>query len=533
MKHRSTDYSIFDFRSNDGELSHLRTPKIAPVPIHVEFDGLSAQDIFGSKQANGYTYDDLILLPGHIDFGTSDVNLTTHFSRRIALKIPFVSSPMDTVTENKMAIQIALHGGIGVIHYNMTIEDQATEVRTVKRFENARITDPQVLSPNNCVADVDAIKLKHGFSGVPITEDGNMGSKLVGIVTNRDIDFLADRSRKLSEVMTTDLITVESEKTLKEMNKVLVESKKAKLPVVDHSYNLVGLLSRRDLLLNRDFPNATKDKFKRLRVAAAVGTRPHDKERVKALVEENVDCIVIDSSQGDSVYQLEMVKWIKEMYPKVDVIGGNVVTMRQASSLIKCGIDGLRVGMGIGSICTTQTVTAVGRAQASAVYHVSRYARQFQVPVIADGGIRNTGQITKALCLGASTVMMGSLLAGTSEAPGEYFFQDGIRLKRYRGMGSLEAMRKGSKDRYFVKGPVSVAQGVSGAVQDKGSLRHYIPYLLQGVKHGFQDAGVNSIRKMLQHQQDGLIRFEVRSPAAQREASVHSLHSYKKGAFGF
>jgi len=527
------DYSLLDFRSTNRRLSPQTTPKITPVAIHVEFDGLSAQDIFGSKEAAGYSYDDLILLPGHIDFSTSDVNLTTHFSRRIALKIPFVSSPMDTVTEHRMAIQMALHGGIGVIHYNMSIEDQAKEVRTVKRFENGRITDPQVLSPNNCVADVDAIKQKLGFSGVPITEDGNMGSKLVGIVTNRDIDFLEDRSRKLSEVMTKDLITVQSEKSLKEMNKVLMESKKAKLPVVDDLYSLVGLLSRRDLLLNRDFPNATKDKYKRLRVGAAVGTRPRDKKRVMALVTENVDCIVIDSSQGDSVYQLEMVKWVKQKFPKVDVIGGNVVTMRQASNLIKCGVDGLRVGMGIGSICTTQTVTAVGRAQASAVYHVSRYARQFQVPVIADGGIRNTGQITKALCLGASTVMMGSLLAGTSESPGEYFFQDGIRLKRYRGMGSLEAMNDGSKDRYFVKGRVSVAQGVSGAVQDKGSLRHYIPYLIQGVKHGFQDAGVDSITKMLSQQQDGLIRFEVRSPAAQREASVHSLHSYKKGAFGF
>jgi len=269
-----------------------------------------------------------------------------------------------------------------------------------------------------------------------------------------------------------------------------------------------------------------------LRVAAAIGTRQVDKERVQALVAEKVDCLVIDSSQGDSTYQIDMVKWIKQNFPKVDVIGGNVVTMRQASNLIKSGVDGLRVGMGIGSICTTQTVTAVGRAQASAVYHVSRYARQFQVPVIADGGIRNTGQITKALCLGASTVMMGSMLAGTTESPGEYFYQNGVRLKRYRGMGSLEAMKVGSKDRYFVQGSIAVAQGVSGAVQDKGSLRVYIPYLIQGIKHGFQDAGVHSIREMLRQQQDGLIRFEVRSPAAQKEAAIHSLHSYKKGTFG-
>jgi len=505
---------------------------VLSVPIHVEFDGLSAQDIFGGKQSLGFTYDDLILLPGHISFPTSEVSLTSHFSRNIVVKIPFVSSPMDTVTEHQMAIGMALHGGMGVIHHNMSIEAQALEVRRVKRYENGRITQPQVLSPNHKVSDVDAIKAKFGFTGVPITEDGRMGSKLVGIVTNRDIDFSVDRSQKLSEVMTTDLVTTETNRSLEEMNEVLIKSKKAKLPVVDRNYNLVGLLSRRDLLLNRDFPQATKDQKKRLRVAASCGTRPVDKERVKALVTEDVDCLVIDSSQGDSIYQIEMVKWIKQNFPYTDVIGGNVVTMRQAANLIKSGVDGLRVGMGVGSICTTQTVTAVGRPQASAVYHVARYARQFQVPIVADGGIRNTGHITKALCLGASTVMMGSMLAGTAESPGEYFFQDGIRLKRYRGMGSLEAMKKGSKDRYFVKTNVAVAQGVSGSVQDKGSLRDYVPYLIQGVKHGFQDAGVASLFDMLQHQQDGLIRFEIRSPAAQNEAGIHSLHSWKKGRFG-
>jgi len=502
------------------------------VPIHVEFDALSAQDIFGGKNSIGYTYDDLILLPGHISFPTSDVTLSSYFSRHIVVKIPFVSSPMDTVTEHKMAIHLALHGGMGVIHHNMSIETQAMEVRKVKRYENGRITDPQVLSPDHRVWDVDLIKKKYGFTGVPITVDGKMGSRLVGIVTNRDIDFLVNREQKLSEVMTTDLVTAANNKSLEEMNDILIKSKKAKLPVVDENNNLVGLLSRRDLLLNRDFPLATKDKWKRLRVAASCGTREIDKDRVRALVAEEVDCIVIDSSQGDSTYQIDMVKWIKRNFQNTDVIGGNVVTMRQAANLIKSGVDGLRVGMGVGSICTTQTVTAVGRPQASAVYHVARYARQFQVPVVADGGIRNTGHITKALCLGASTVMMGSMLAGTTESPGEYYFQDGIRLKRYRGMGSLEAMSKGSADRYFVKGKVSVAQGVSGSVQDKGSLRDYIPYLIQGVKHGFQDAGVASLFEMLQHQQDGLIRFEVRSPASQKEAEIHSLHSWKKGRFG-
>jgi len=529
IEHVGTPFQV-DEKSSPA--SSVQPQVVLPVPIHVEFDGLSAQDIFGGKQARGYTYDDLILLPGHISFPTSKVSLTSHFSRNIVVKTPFVSSPMDTVTEHMMAIHMALHGGMGVIHHNMSIEQQATEVRKVKRYENGRITDPQVMCPNNRVSDVDEIKAKFGFTGVPVTVDGKMGSKLVGIVTNRDIDFLEDRSQLLSEVMTTNPITTVSNKSLEEMNDILIKSKKAKLPVVDENHNLVALLSRRDLLLNRDFPQATKDKNKSLRVAASVGTRAIDKQRVKALVDEDVDCIVIDSSQGDSIYQIEMVKWIKQNFPGTDVIGGNVVTMRQAASLIKSGVDGLRVGMGIGSICTTQTVTAVGRPQGSAVYHVARYARQFQVPVVADGGIRNTGHIVKALCLGASTVMMGSMLAGTTEAPGEYFFQDGIRLKRYRGMGSLEAMAKGSKDRYFVKGHVSCAQGVSGSVQDKGALRDYIPYLIQGVKHGFQDAGVCSLFEMLQHQQDGLIRFEIRSPASQKEAAVHSLHSWKKGRFG-
>lgn len=436
---------------------------------------------------------------------------------------------MDTVTEHLMAIHMALHGGLGVIHRNMSIEAQAKEVRIVKRFENGRITNPKVLSPNHNVMDVDKIKKLYGFTGVPITEDGKMGSKLVGIVTNRDIDFLADRKLKLLEIMTKELITAQSDIPLHEMNHILIKSKKAKLPIIDKNGKLVGLLSRRDLLLTRDFPLATKDRSNRLRVAAAVGTRPSDRERVKALVAENVDAIVIDSSQGDSCHQLEMIKWIKKEFPRVDVVGGNIVTMRQAASLIQSGVDGIRVGMGIGSICTTQTVTAVGRPQASAVYNVSRYARQFQVPVIADGGIRSTGHITKALCLGGSCVMMGSLLAGTKESPGEYYFQNGIRLKRYRGMGSFEAMGEGSKDRYFVKGSVSVAQGVCGSVQDRGSLRDYMPYLIQGVKHGFQDVGVSSIREMLKHQQDGLIRFEIRTQAAQKEAGIHSLHSYEKG----
>jgi len=502
--------------------------------VGVEYDGFSAKEVFA--QSKGYTYDDLILLPGHIDFPTDEVSLSSRFSKNIHVKIPMVSSPMDTVTEHKMAIHMALQGGIGVVHYNMPVEQQVMEIRRVKRYENGRITDPKTLSPDHTLMDVDLIKSQFGFSGVPVTECGKMGGKLLGIVTNRDIDFIDDRSTPLRDVMTPfkDLVTCQEGLTLDEANQVLIKSKKAKLPIVTDEQNLVGLMSRRDLLVNRDYPNATKDSQKRLRVAAAIGTRPSDRERAKALIDAGVDAIVIDSSQGDSTYQLEMIRFIKATWPEIDVVGGNVVTMRQAANLIKAGVDGLRVGMGIGSICTTQSVCACGRPQASAVYSVARYARQFDIPIIADGGISNTGHIVKALALGASACMMGSLLAGTEESPGEYFYQDGIRLKRYRGMGSIEAMEKGSKHRYFVKSrAVRVAQGVSGSVQDKGSLRIYLPYLIQGVKHGFQDLGYKSVTAVRDAANLGKVRFEMRSANAQREAGIHNLHSYQKGPHGF
>jgi len=272
-----------------------------------------------------------------------------------------------------------------------------------------------------------------------------------------------------------------------------------------------------------------KDSNKQLLVGAAIGTRPNDRDRCAALVAAGVDLIVIDSSQGDSVFQIEIIRWIKSNFPQVDVVGGNIVTMRQAKSLIEAGADGLKIGMGVGSICTTQEVCAVGRAQASAVYNTARYARQFGIPVIADGGIASSGHITKSLALGASMAMCGSMLAGTEEAPGQYFFQDGVRLKKYRGMGSIEAMTKGSSKRYFAQqASVKVAQGVSGAVVDKGSLKKYLPYLSQGVRHGLQDLGMDSIERLHNALNDGELRFELRTPAAQREGSVHSLHTYEK-----
>jgi len=491
-------------------------------------DGLTLRDLFDQK--HGLTYDDIIILPGHIGFGVDAVELNTQITKKISLSVPLVSSPMDTVTESAMAINMALLGGIGIIHYNNSIDEQVAEVRKVKRFKNGFITDPLVLKADNKISDIDAIKAKYGFSGVPITVDGRMGSKLVGIVTTRDVDFIKDRNTLIKDVMTTDIVVGHDGCSLEDANEILRKSKKGKLPIVNDKFEIVALASRDDLRKNRDFPHATKSAAnKRLLVGAAIGTRDSDRERVKRLVEEGVDVVVIDSSQGDSYFQIEMVKWLKSTYPDLQVIGGNIVTGRQAKNLIDAGVDGLRVGMGCGSICTTQEVMAVGRPQATAVYNVAAYASAHGVPVIADGGVRTIGHIIKALAMGASCVMMGSLLAGTEEAPGEYFYKDGIRLKKYRGMGSLEAMRKGGDHRYFSdKENIKVPQGVSGTVVDKGTIRRFVPYLLQGVKHGFQDIGVKSLTELRTHVKDGEVRFERRTTAAQAEGSVHSLHSYEK-----
>lgn len=496
----------------------------------MELDGLSGQELFVEQnKGKSLTYDDVILMPGHINFGVDQVALKTKVSKNISLRLPLVSSPMDTVTEHLLAIDMALHGGMGIIHYNMSVDEQVREVRLVKKFKNGFISKPICLAPENTLEDVDRVKAENGFAGVPITQNGKVGSKLVGIVSNRDIDFILDRKTKLSDVMSTQLVTAREGTSLSEANEILRESKKGKLPIVDEQGRLVSLMARRDLVKNRDFPYASKDSNKQLLVGAAIGTRPNDKDRCDALVKEGVDLIVIDSSQGDSVFQIDMIKWIKQNHPGIDVIGGNIVTIRQAKSLIEAGADGLKVGMGVGSICTTQEVCAVGRGQASAIYNTARYAQQFGIPVIADGGIGNSGHIVKALALGASVAMCGSLFAGTEEAPGQYFFQDGMRVKKYRGMGSIEAMTQGSSKRYFAQGAVvKVAQGVTGSVVDKGSLKRYIPYLHQGIRHGLQDLGQNSMCSLHESLYSGELRFELRTPAAQREGSVHGLHSFEK-----
>lgn len=489
-------------------------------------DGLSAASLFG--KGFSLTYDDFILLPAHIDFAVDEVSLETSLTRNIRLKLPFVSSPMDTVTEAKMAINMALLGGIGIVHYNNTIEEQAEIVRSVKRFENGFILEPFVLGPSNTVAEMGQVINQVGFSGFPITDNGKLHGKLLGIATKRDIDFVSDPSTKLSDAMTKQVITASEGTSLEKARKILIDSKKSLLPIVNKQGELIALISRKDMRQSKIFPLASKGKDMHLLVGAAVGTRPDDRKRVDALAAAGVDVLVIDSAQGDSSFQIEMIRYIKTRYPQIDVIGGNVVTVTQAKNLIDAGADGLRVGMGSGSICITQEMMAVGRGQATGIYQVAKFAHRHGVPIIADGGIRNSGHILRALSLGADTVMMGSMLAGSEEAPGDYFLQEGVRVKRYRGMGSLEAMAKNAAQRYFNDtSAIKIPQGVSGTVIDKGSIRTQLPFLAQAVKHGMQDIGVSSVKQLATARDNGSLRFEWRTVAAQGEGKVHSIHTYE------
>lgn len=498
--------------------------------IH-EHDGFSASELFGKGYS--FTYDDVILHPGHIYFGAHEVSLATKVTRNIDLQIPIISSPMDTVTEGEMAVAMSSLGGMGFIHYNNTIAEQLSNVLKVKRHIPGFVVTPAVLGPDATVDDIFKLRTARGFSSCCITDSGEVGGRLLGLVTTRDVDFVNDKLTPLSEIMTRDLITAPEGTDRAQAMALLLESKKGKLPLVNAAGELVALATRAHFKDMRGLPPQGAPALSpdgRPRVGAAVGTRDDDKVRVARLFEAGgVDAVILDSSQGDSTFQLQMLAHIKRAHPGLDVICGNVVTGAQARRLIEAGADSLRVGMGSGSICTTQEVCAVGRGQATAVYHVSRVARELGVPIIADGGIQNSGNITKALALGASVVMCGSMFAGTAEAPGEYFEFQGQRVKKYRGMGSLEAMSKGSESRYHSDTQaLKIAQGVSGVVKDKGSVRRTVPFLCQAVRQGFQDLGakdMDDVRKLLV---SGNLRMETRSAAAQHEGGVHDLLAYEK-----
>ncbi|KJY01716.1 inosine-5'-monophosphate dehydrogenase like protein [Zymoseptoria brevis] len=510
-------------------------------------DGISVQELMDENKQGGLTYNDFLMLPGYIGFPAATVDLTSKLTRNITLKTPFTSSPMDTVTEHNMAIHMALLGGVGVVHHNCSVEDQAEMIRKVKRFENGFITDPIVISPETTVGEAIALKEQWGFGGFPVTESGQLRSKLIGIVTPRDTQFHSDHDAAVTDIMSRDLVTAPQNVSLSEANEILYKSKKGKLPIVDGQGNLISLLSRSDLMKNLNYPLATKvPGTKQLLAAAAIGTRENDKERLTALVEAGLDVVILDSSQGNSLYQISMIKWIKEKYPNLEVIGGNVVTRDQAAALIAAGVDGLRIGMGAGSACITQEVMAVGRPQATSVFRVAEFAARFGIPCIADGGIQNVGHIVKSLALGASTVMMGGLLAATTESPGAYVVgPDGQLRKTYRGMGSIDAMEdkkaggKGDKAnntaknagtaRYFSEGDrLLVAQGVSGSVLDRGSVTKFLPYLMAGVQHSLQDVGIDSLLKLQEGVRAGDVRFEFRTASAQAEGNVHGMVGVEK-----
>lgn len=472
------------------------------------------------KQA--YTFDDVLLVPNKSEVLPKEVDLRTNLTKKIKLNIPLMSAGMDTVTESKMAIAMAREGGIGIIHKNMTIEEQASEVDRVKRQENGVITNPFSLAPDNSIQDALNVMSKYRISGVPIT---NETGKLVGIITNRDIVFEEDFTKKISELMTKEnLITAKEGTTLEEAKKLLKEHKIEKLPLVDNDFKLKGLITIKDIEKVRIFPNAAKDEQGRLLCGAAVGVTNNMLDRVKALVEASVDVIVLDTAHGHSQGVLEAVKKIKEAYPDLQVIAGNVATGEAVKDLIEAGADCVKVGIGPGSICTTRVVAGVGVPQLTAVMDAVEVADKYGVPIIADGGLKYSGDVVKALAAGAKVTMLGSMFAGCEEAPGEIEIYQGRSYKVYRGMGSLAAMKCGSKDRYFQEGNKKlVPEGVEGRVPFKGSVLDTVFQLLGGIRSGMGYLGSRTLPELAEK-----ATFVVQSSAGLRESHPHDISITKE-----
>ena len=466
----------------------------------------------GKIIGEGITFDDVLLVPAYSEVIPNQVDLSTHLTKKIRLNIPMMSAGMDTVTEHRMAIAMARQGGIGIIHKNMSIEAQAEEVDKVKRSENGVITDPFYLSPEHTLEDANNLMAKFRISGVPITENG----KLVGIITNRDLKFETDFSKKIKESMTSEgLITAQEGITLEEAKNILAKARKEKLPIVDKDFNLKGLIT---------YPLSAKDEQGRLLCGAAVGITANCLERVEALVRAKVDVVVLDSAHGHSANVLRCVRMIKEQYPDLQVIAGNVATAEATKALIEAGADAVKVGIGPGSICTTRVVAGIGVPQVSAVMDCYEMAKEYSIPIIADGGIKYSGDMTKAIAAGANVCMMGSIFAGCDESPGTFELFQGRKYKVYRGMGSIAAMENGSKDRYFQSDAKKlVPEGVEGRVAYKGTVEDTVFQLMGGLRSGMGYCGTHTIEEL---KENG--RFVKISAASLKESHPHDIHITKE-----
>ena len=478
-------------------------------------------DISKKVCGEGLTFDDVLLVPARSEILPADIDVTTRLTKKISLNIPVMSAAMDTVTESRMAIAVAREGGIGVIHKNMTIEEQANEVDMVKRSENGVITNPFFLSPTHTLGDADDLMAKYRISGVPICDN----NRLVGIITNRDMKFETDYNRPICEVMTKEnLVTAPVGTTLEDATDILRRNKIEKLPIVDENMALRGLITIKDIEKAQRYPNSARDEKGRLLVAAAIGNTPDVLDRAKALAEAGVDVFTLDSAHGHHIGVINTVSKIKNAFPNVELIAGNIATPEAARDLIEAGADALKVGMGPGAICTTRVVAGIGVPQITAVMTVAEVADKYGVPVIADGGIKYSGDIPKAICAGASVIMLGSLLAGCDEAPGEFEMFQGRRFKVYRGMGSLGAMAKGGRDRYFQQNNRKlVPEGVEGRVPYKGAAGDTIYQLIGGLRAGMGYCGAENIEAL---RNNG--RFIKITGAGLKESHPHDIYITKE-----